>query len=81
MLARSYLLLALLGAVVPFLFFIDFFAEYGIHVPSFIAALFANGAAGALPRTCSLAPLFFGYSCSPSAASQKTRRFPLSSLS
>lgn len=46
MLARSYLLLALLGAVVPFLFFIDFFAEYGIHVPSFIAALFANGAAG-----------------------------------
>ena len=44
MLARCYLLLALLGALIPWLFFIDFFAEFGIHIPSFIAALFANGA-------------------------------------
>ncbi len=41
-----YLLLAVLGAVVPYLFFFGFFAESGVDLPLFVAALFANGAAG-----------------------------------
>ena len=41
-----YLLLAVLGAVVPYLFFFEFFAESGIDLALFVAALFANGAAG-----------------------------------
>lgn len=41
---RLYLLLAILGAIVPYLFFIQFFAPHGFELPSFVAALFANGA-------------------------------------
>lgn len=41
-----YLLLALVGAVVPYLFFAGFFAEQGLGPVGFVAALFANGAAG-----------------------------------
>ena len=41
-----YLILAIAGAVVPYLFFIQFFGEVGIDLQSFVAALFANGAAG-----------------------------------
>ena len=45
-LRSAYLFLAVVGAVLPFLFFVDFFAEYGIDLPSFLTSLFANGAAG-----------------------------------
>lgn len=41
-----YLLLAVLGAVVPYLFFFGFFAESGVELSLFVGALFANGAAG-----------------------------------
>ena len=41
-----YLLAAALGTVVPWLFFGGFFAANGIDIVSFIAGLFANGAAG-----------------------------------
>lgn len=41
-----YLVAAIAGAVVPYLFFIDFFAANGVDLPAFISALFANGAAG-----------------------------------
>ena len=41
-----YLLLAIVGAVVPYLFFAGFFAAEGINPGSFVGALFANGAAG-----------------------------------
>ena len=41
-----YLGAAILGAVVPYIFFIGFFAEYGIDLMAFVPALFANGAAG-----------------------------------
>ncbi len=40
-----YLLLAIVGAVVPYLFFAGFFASAGINLPGFISALFVNGAA------------------------------------
>lgn len=42
----TYLLLAILGAAVPYLFFLDFFGEYGVSVSDFIVALFANSAVG-----------------------------------
>lgn len=41
-----YLVLAVVGAVVPYYFFIGFMAEAGMDLPGFVAALFANGAAG-----------------------------------
>ena len=41
-----YLILAVVGAVVPYLFFLQFFAEAGLALTGFMGALFANGAAG-----------------------------------
>tara|TARA_B100000676_G_C17524152_1_gene554288 strand:- start:152 stop:478 length:327 start_codon:yes stop_codon:yes gene_type:complete len=46
---RIYLVAAIAGAIVPYVFFISFFAEYGIALPSFLAGVFANGAAGGFP--------------------------------
>ena len=41
-----YLMLAIVGAVIPMLFFIEFFAASGLALPTFVSALFVNGAAG-----------------------------------
>lgn len=41
-----YLAFAIAGAVIPFYFFSQFFSTQGVALPNFIAALFANGAAG-----------------------------------
>lgn len=41
-----YLLFTIAGAVVPYIFFVDFFMAEGLALPTFISALFANGAAG-----------------------------------
>ena len=41
-----YLALAVMGAVVPYVFFLDFFASNGMALGGFAAALFVNGAAG-----------------------------------
>lgn len=41
-----YLLLAILGAVIPLAFFADFAAEQGLDLITFVMALFVNGAAG-----------------------------------
>jgi len=43
---KIYLVLAILGAVIPYVFFIGFFQEHGINFPEFLKALFVNGAAG-----------------------------------
>lgn len=45
-LKTTYLIMAILGAVIPLAFFVDFFAAQGIDLLSFIQALFSNGAAG-----------------------------------
>ena len=45
-LKTTYLILALLGAVIPIAFFGNFFAAQGIDLFVFIEALFVNGAAG-----------------------------------
>jgi len=41
-----YLLAAIVGAIVPYLFFIGFMADEGIDLMGFIQGLFVNGAAG-----------------------------------
>lgn len=42
---NAYLVLAVMGAIVPYIFFIGFFAESGVGLGAFIGALFVNGAA------------------------------------
>ena len=41
-----YLVFAIVGAVVPMFFFFNFFAASGFGLPTFVSALFINGAAG-----------------------------------
>jgi len=41
-----YLVLAIIGAVLPYAFFIQHFSSEGVSLPRFVAALFANPAAG-----------------------------------
>lgn len=43
-----YLLLAVVGAVVPYLFFSEFVASQGLDLGAFVSALFVNGAAGGI---------------------------------
>lgn len=40
-----YLALAVIGTVIPWLFFGTFFAQHGPDIPLFLQSLFANGAA------------------------------------
>lgn len=54
-----YLFLAIVGAVVPYLFFIQFFAVAGIDLPLFVGALFANGAAGGFTADLLITSLVF----------------------
>ncbi len=41
-----YLVLAIIGAVLPYAFFIQHFSSEGVSLSGFVAALFANPAAG-----------------------------------
>ncbi len=43
---KLYLLLAIIGAIVPYFFFFQFIQSEGLSIPAFISALFVNGAAG-----------------------------------
>lgn len=43
---KIYLVLAVLGAVIPYLFFYDFMMNEGVNILSFVRGLFENGAAG-----------------------------------
>ena len=45
-LRRFYLLMCVLGTVIPWLFFAGFFARNGLDIPMFVMGLFSNGAAG-----------------------------------
>lgn len=46
-----YLVLALVGAVIPYVFFVQHFSAEGMGLFDFARAVFANPAAGALPPT------------------------------
>jgi hypothetical protein len=52
-----FLVLAIAGAVVPYLFFIDFFMEEGLL--AFLPALFINGAAGGFSADLVISSLAF----------------------
>lgn len=54
-----YLVLAIVGAVVPYLFFIQFFAEQGVNLPAFLGGVFANGAAGGFGADLLITSLVF----------------------
>ena len=43
---KLYLVLAIVGAVLPYAFFIQHFSSEGLGLPAFVAAVFANPAAG-----------------------------------
>ena len=45
-LKTTYLILAITGAIVPYVFFLKYFGEAGFGLSTFVTALFANGAAG-----------------------------------
>lgn len=43
---KLYLVLAVVGAIVPYIFFFQFFQTEGLGLAAFVEALFVNGAAG-----------------------------------
>ena len=54
-----YLVLAIVGAVIPMVFFSIFFAESGFALPDFVSALFVNGAAGGFTADLLITSLVF----------------------
>ncbi len=45
-LKTTYLVLAISGAIIPYIFFFQYFGEAGFGLSTFVTALFVNGAAG-----------------------------------
>lgn len=56
---KLYLALAVGGAIVPYIFFIQHFADAGFSLRDFIAAIFANGAAGGFTADLLITSLVF----------------------
>jgi hypothetical protein len=54
-----YLVLAVAGAVVPYVFFLTFAAVEGIDMVAFVGGLFANGAAGGFTADLLISSLVF----------------------
>jgi len=54
-----YLILAIVGGIVPYVFFIQFLQQHGVDLPVFVAALFVNGAAGGFTADLLIASLAF----------------------
>jgi hypothetical protein len=56
---KIYLLLAIVGAVVPYGFFLGFFLTEGINLPAFVSALFVNGPSGGFTADLLISSLVF----------------------
>jgi hypothetical protein len=56
---KLYLTLAVIGAVVPYVFFVQHFTSEGINLSGFIQALFANPAAGGFTADLLIASMVF----------------------
>lgn len=54
-----YLVLAVLGAVMPYLFFLDHFGQHGFALPTFLAAAFATPAASGFAADLFIASFAF----------------------
>jgi hypothetical protein len=59
---RFYLFAAVIGAIVPGVFFFQFIQVNGLDLPAFISALFVNGAAGGFSADLLISSfVFWGY--------------------
>lgn len=56
---KIYLFLAIIGAIVPYLFFFQFIQAEGINIITFVSALFVNGAAGGFSADLLLTSFIF----------------------
>ncbi len=54
-----YLIAAIAGAIIPYLFFISFAAEEGLNLVAFVQGLFVNGAAGGFTADLLLSSVVF----------------------
>ena len=54
-----YFVLAVVGAVVPYIFFFQYFSTEGVNIPAFVSALFANGAVGGFSADLLITSLVF----------------------
>ena len=59
---KFYLFAAVIGAIVPGIFFLQFIRLNGLDLPAFISALFVNGAAGGFSLDLLISSfVFWGY--------------------
>ncbi len=56
---KIYLTLAIVGAVIPYVFFFQFIKVEGLNIPLFINSLFVNGAAGGFSADLLLSSFIF----------------------
>lgn len=56
---KLYLLLTVIGAILPYFFFFQFIQVEGLNVAAFVSSLFANGAAGGFSADLLLASFIF----------------------
>ena len=57
-----YLAGAIIGTLIPYAFFIDFFLSNGLMLPTFLSAVFANSAAGGFTADLLISSfVFWGY--------------------
>jgi hypothetical protein len=56
---QFYLIMAIVGTLIPWGFFASFIADEGLDIPLFIESLFANGAAGGFSADVLLSILVF----------------------
>lgn len=70
-----YLLMAIVGTGVPWLFFGSFFAQHGLALPLFIQSLFANGPAAGFSADVLISILIFGVWSWSDAAKHKVERW------
>ena len=54
-----YLIMAILGAVIPMVFFANFASAAGVDLGAFVSALFVNGAAGGFTADLLISSLVF----------------------
>ena len=56
---NTYLILAIVGAIIPYAFFFQFIQAEGVNLPEFVSALFVNGAAAGFSADVLLTSLIF----------------------
>ena len=56
---KLYLFLAFAGAIIPYIFFIQHFADQGLGIGDFVSDLFANPAAGGFTADLLISSLVF----------------------